>query len=1209
MAFVHLHNRTQFSLLDGVCSPSDYIKQAEKFEMPAVAITDTCNLYCAVNLYKASKGTNVKPIYGSEIWMWPSGLSQLKPDDRDDGFHLAFLVENRTGYHNLCQLITSAIFDGMHYRPRIDYQRLNAHKEGLIALTCGLNGPIGKALRTDSPNRYAMEHLSRLADIFGPSHCFVELQDFGIPQQRQINELARSLATDIGLQTVITNDCRYLEAFDSVTLDVLNCISHGHIIDDPSRHSMDTDQQYFKSESELRTIFPNDGHALDRTVDIAERCNFKFNTSTYWFPATDAPNPDPPVPEGQKRVPIEERADTQDNWEYFYRAYPPPKIYNMPDPEVEEIPTLPKGAGSMNGYFEWYCKMGMEIRLKLVDEEKHPQYWSQLDYEMRIIEEMGFPAYMLIVAEFINWSKDNGIPVGPGRGSAAGSIVAWAMGITDIDPIKFELLFERFLNPERISMPDIDVDFCQDRREEAIEHVRQKYGAPLVSQIITYGKLQTKAALKDVARAMGLDFQSSNNLAKLIPEDLKITFDKAQAQNEEFAERIEGDPITSRIFKIGKRVEGLVRQTGVHAAGVVIADRPLVEHAPLYRDGPEGGPVVQYDMKSSESVGLIKFDFLGLKTLDQIRDAILLIERNTGEKIDIGQIPFDDMNVYKMLGEGDTQGVFQVESPGMRKLLKRLKPTRLDDVIALIALYRPGPLGAKMDDMFVERRHGRQAVDYAHPCLEPILESSYGTILYQEQVMQIAQTMAGYSLGEADLLRRAMGKKDEAEMIRQKSLFVDGSIKNNIDGELAGSIFDLVLHFAGYGFNRAHSAAYGFIVYQTAWLKAHHRSEYMAALMTIECNNSDKVAVYIADAQHKSIEVAPPNVNHSFHDFDVPKENRNKIQYGLCAIKGAGSKAVRAIIEERRQNGPFKSFMNFLERIPHQHVNKKVLENLIKCGAFDWTGNPRKSLWEALPDALTAAQFSIEQKQSGQMSLFGAFEEIETPEFKVPQIGEWPLAEKLKHEFAALGMYITGHPMNAYTSLVDEHMSTLIGPIQNMPNRKDVSIAGLMFGGRARINQQGNKVASLFLMDQSGKVDCFLKPRVYAEYGRLISSKEPVVITGLTKSRSEAEEVSIEVKSLQLLAEFRENKTRQINLIFDEAELNEKRIRTLQELLTEAQGDCVVYLTIRYPDQGKAYFELPHKVAPNDKLLLGLEDLFQRNDTITLHKHLSPPFA
>lgn len=1203
MGFVHLHNRTQFSLLDGVCTPSDYIKRAEELEMPAVAITDTCNMYCAVNFYKAAKKSSVKPIFGSEIWLWPDGLSTLTPSSPDDGFHLVFLIENKLGYNNLCKLITTAIFDGLHYRPRIDYDILNQHKEGLIALSSGLNGPLGRACREDDPSSYAQKHISKIADIFGPENFFIELQDFGISQQRPANTLGREMAKANGLNTVITNDSRYLDPYDAVTLDVLNCIAHGHIVDDPDRSSIDTDQQFFKSEEEMRALFPNDQSSADRTVEIADRCNFTFNTSTYWFPATAPPHPDPPLPEGVKRLPKPQRADTEENWEYFYRAYPPPKNFDMPNPETEDVPKREVGAGSMNGYFEWYCKEGMHIRLKVIPEELHTQYWEQLEYEIQIIEEMGFPAYMLIVSEFINWSKDNGIPVGPGRGSAAGSIVAWVMGITDIDPIHFGLLFERFLNPERISMPDIDVDFCQDRREEAIEHVRQKYGSDLVSQIITYGKLQTKAALKDVARALGMDFQSSNNLAKLIPEDLKITFNKALKESDVLEKMVDGDPITNRIFTLGKRVEGLVRQTGVHAAGVVIADKALVKHAPLYRDGPDGGPVVQYDMKSSESLGLIKFDFLGLKTLDQIRDAIILIERNTGEKIDIGQINLQDDEVFKTLSRGDTQGIFQVESGGMRGLLLRLQPSRLDDLIALLALYRPGPLGAKMDDMFINRRHGKEEVVYPHPCLEPILESSYGTILYQEQVMQIAQSMAGYSLGDADILRRAMGKKDEEEMNRQKELFVKGSIKNEIDPKIAADIFDLILHFAGYGFNRAHSAAYGVVSYQTAWLKTHHRGEFMAALMTIESNNSDKVLKYISDAKTAKLEILPPNVNESIHDFDVPKSNRNQIRFGLCAIKGTGSKAIKSIVAEREANGPFKNFQSFLERLNHSVVNKKVFENLIKCGALDWTNIPRKSILNAFPKALQAAQFAIAQKESGQLSLFGAFEEIEVPQFVIPDIGEWPLAEKLSLEHSALGLYITGHPMNAYTSLVEQVANKTISHLKYSGPDQSIKIAGFIIGTKIMNTKQGSKMGILTLEDQTDSVECMFFSKAFHEHERLLRSSEPVVITGKIDERR-TEVITIIAEEIKLLAEIRETTTKHIHLDFHNHELTSKNIHILKELFDASPGRCSLHLSVHYPDDGQANFHLNQRVAPNDTLILGLEDLFQRNDTITLHRRM-----
>ena len=756
MAFVHLHCRSQYSILDGAVGPAELAEAAAAAGMPAVALVDTANLYGAYEFAKAAKDKGIGAVLGATLSVWPDGLARLRPDAGDGGYAVLLLIEgvggkpadqSVPGYRNLSRLITDAIFDGLHYRPRTDLARLREHAAGLVCLTGGLAGPLGRCTRGD--RALARDNLLQLREIFGSTHLFVELQDTGFPGQTEQNALARSLAAELGLETVVTNDVRYLRPEDAVTLDLLNAVARGELVDDPARQSLPSDQQYLKSEAEMRALFPEDGDAIDRTEAVARRCFFKFKTAPpYFFPATDPPDPDPSA---------DTPADTDANWAYFYRAFPPPRDFGLPTPE-EAIPPRPPGAGSMNGYFEWYARQGLVLRLRDIPEALHAEYRQRLDFEIKVIEGMRFPAYLLIVAEFINWAKDHGIPVGPGRGSGAGSLVNYALRITDIDPIRFGLLFERFLNPDRVSMPDIDVDFCQDRREEVIAHTRKKYGERLVSQIITYGKLQAKAALKDVARAVGLEFSASDRIAKLVPNELGIKLEKAVLADS-FPARIDGDPLTARIVTLAKRVEGMTRQTGVHAAGVVIADRPLVEHVPLYRDGADGGPVVQFEMKAAESVGLIKFDFLGLKTLDQIRDAVAMVARNTGETIDLARIPFEDAATFELLQRGDGLGVFQVESSGMRELLTRLRPTCIDDLIALLALYRPGPLSSGMVDNFIDCKHGRKPIAYPDDCLEGILKETYGSIVYQEQVMQIAQVYSGYTLGGADLLRRAMGKK------------------------------------------------------------------------------------------------------------------------------------------------------------------------------------------------------------------------------------------------------------------------------------------------------------------------------------------------------------------------------------------------------------------------------------------------------------------
>jgi len=1208
MAFVHLHCRTQFSLLDGASDPKQLASRAAKLGQAACAITDTCNLYGGVGFLQACAGKGIQGVLGAEIWMWPPGLDQRDPKGPDGGWHLVFLVEGEpppkkgsdapwepVGYRNLCKLITTAIFDGIHYRPRIDWELLQAHKDGLIVLTSGLLGPVGVASRQGQPEQ-ARADLLRLKEILGPDHLFVELQDTGLPGQPEANALARQLAAELGLRTVVTNDVRYLDPQDAVTLDLLNCIGRGENVDAVDRVMLPTDQQYLKSEEEMRALFPEDGAALDLTVEIASRCRFDFKTDTYWFPATTPPDPDPPCPPGVSlaRAP---RADTQANWEYFYRAFPPPQDFGLPSPE-QAIPEKPEGAGSINGYFEWYAEEGLRLRLRQIDASLHEEYRARLRFELDVIEGMGFPAYLLIVAEFINWAKDQGIPVGPGRGSGAGSLVNYALRITDIDPILFGLLMERFLNPERVSMPDIDVDFCQDRREEVIEHVRDKYGSPLVSQIITYGKLQAKAALKDVARVLGLDFNQADRIAKLVPMELGISLEDA-LKEERLSTLVKGDPLVGRVYALARQVEGMVRQTGVHAAGVVIADRPLVEHAPLYRDGPQGGPVVQYEMKSAEGVGLIKFDFLGLKTLDQIRDAVVMVQRNTGERIDLATLPYDDEAAYTLLQRGDALGVFQVESSGMRELLTRLRPSNIDDLVALLALYRPGPLSSGMVDNFIDCKHGRKAIEYPHPSLRPILESTYGSIVYQEQVMQIAQVYSGYTLGGADLLRRAMGKK-KPEMAKQKSIFVEGALKQGHDEQKAGELFDLLAFFAGYGFNKSHSAAYGVISYHTAWLKAHHRAEYMSALMSIDSGNSDKVLLYIGDCRRAGIKVLPPDVNHSQAGFDVPKGDRRTVRFGMLAVKGVGEGACMAILEAReRAGGRFKGFLECLEDLDFKRVNKKVLESLVCCGAFDWTGLPRQAMFEGLPGAMSLAQGNQEQAAAGQVSLFGG---IAAPRrrLQLPDLGEWPMAVKLAREREALGFFITGHPLEAYKGLAESLTTCSIPELDRLSPDREVSVAGMVTALRQVQTKKGDKMAFITIEDQRGSIECVLFPKTYAQNARALATEEPILLRGTLERSGEGSKILAD--NVEVLSEVRIRRTREVRLNLDlEDELGEDRAMALRKLVAESPGRCPLRLDLHLrSEDARVRLLVEGQVVPDEAFMQGVETLFRRPDVVEL---------
>jgi DNA polymerase-3 subunit alpha len=1159
MAFVHLHTHSQFSILDGTASVAQLAQRAAELEQPAVALTDSGNLYGAVAFYKACKAAGVRAVLGAELFVQPEGVAHEDPHGIEGGYQLVLLVENEAGYKSLCKLITAAIFEGMHYKPRIDLELLRAHADGLIALTSGLKGPLGKSL-AKGDREAAAARLGELAAIFDPQHLYVELCDLGLPEQERVNEEARELARTFGLDTVVTNAVHYLLPTDAPTLEVLNTISTGGSLAGNQRVVSPTDQAWFKTEAEMLELFPNDREAVHLTGEIAARCEYHFDFGTYHFPASIPPDPG-------------KEADTDANWAFFYEAFPPPADFGLPLPE-ERIPDRPEGAGNIDGYFRWYCEEGLRKRLAPlgIGPGDDTPYWEQLAYEVGIICQMGFPAYFLIVAEFINWSKDHDIPVGPGRGSGAGSIAAWAMRITDLDPIRFGLVFERFLNPERVSMPDFDVDFCQDRREEVIEHVREKYGTEVVSQIITYGTLKAKAAVRDVSRVLDLNFSEADRIAKLIPDELGIKLADALEQVDVLRRMRDGDPKVRRVLDTALAVEGTVRQTGVHAAGVVIADRPLVEYAPLYRDEPEGGPVVQYDMKSAEGIGLIKFDFLGLKTLDQIRDALKFIKANHGIDIDMALLPEDDQPTYDLLQRGDALGVFQLESSGMRQLLTQLRPSVIEDMVALVALYRPGPLQSGMTEDFVDRKHGRREVSYALPMLEPVLKGTYGTIIYQEQVMQIAQVMAGYSLGEADLLRRAMGKKKKEEMDKQRARFLQGAEELQIDPQISGDIFDLMAKFAAYGFNKAHSAAYGWISYQTAWLKAHYRPEYMAALMTIESGNTDKVLLYITDCRRAGIRIDQASVNHSHWHFSVPPpeardvvdgQRVDSIRFGLAAIKNIGRGSIEAILEAREaEGGRFDDALSFFQALDYKRVNKRVIENLIKAGALDEFGQPRSAMVQGLEAAVKTAVRKQEDAAAGQASLFGMMAPTSRPvDFRFPDVIEWPLSQKLAFERDVLGLYLTGHPMEAHGRDVDRYATHAIAGLQEVRPREEVRLLGLVSDSRVTKTRSGDRMAFVQLEEPGESVECVFGPDVWGASQRAVQSGEPILVTGTVDTRGD--DLRIRAASAEPLSEVRARTTGEVWVNIDKGELTERRVAQLKEILAGHRGGCRTRIHLR----------------------------------------------
>jgi DNA polymerase III subunit alpha len=1208
MAFVHLHVHSQYTLLDGAAELKDLVERTAQLGQEAIALTDRCNLFGAIEFTKAAKEAGLHAVLGAEIAVQPEGISFEDPLGAAGGYDLVFLVEDEQGYRNLCSLITTAIFEGMYYRPRIDLSLLGRHSDGLIVLSGCHKGPVGRALfprreatrpavsgpqgaevgRADdeSDRREGMTRaraaLGALVALFpegqAPSRLFLELQDNGLPHQAEINAASRELARELGLRCVVTNAVHYVAAEDAVSQDLLHVIARGQALD-ADRERVRTDQLYLKSEAEMREIFPDDSAALDLSAELAARCHFKFDFGSYHFPATIPPDVD---------------RDTQANWEFFRDWFPLPLDFDHPPEKRPE-----KGAGTLNGYFRWFARQGLSRRLLELPAQCAGPYSERLELELDTIVNMGFAAYFLIVSEFINWAKDHGIPVGPGRGSAAGALCAWVMRITDIDPIRFDLLFERFLNPERVSMPDIDVDFCQDRREEVIAHVREKYGRELVSQIITYGKLQAKAAVRDVARAVGLLFNDADRIAKLIPTELSITLEKAMDEPA-LRDLVEADTRVRRVMCLARRVEGRCRQTGVHAAGVVISDRPLTDYAPLYCVDPSAGPVCQYDGKSAETIGLIKFDFLGLKTLDQIRDSVALIERNTGERIDVARLPLDDLATFKLLQAGDGFGVFQVESSGMRELLVRLRPQNIDEIIALIALYRPGPLKSGMVDDFIDRKQGRKEVSYLDPRLESILHDTFGVVVYQEQVMQTARLLAGYTLGEADLLRRAMGKKKAEEMASQRSRFLEGARTAGVSDTRAGEIFGLLEKFAEYGFNKSHSAAYGIISYQTAWLKAHHRAEFMAALMTIEAADTDKLKEYINDCRRAGLPVRPPDVNESEIGFDVPRSDRGHIRFGLGAVKSVGEGSAANIVAARREGGPFLDMVDFLTRIDLQRSNRRVLENLVKCGAFDWTGVTRRALVDGMDGAMKAASRAQEDRDSGQTSLFGGLgtSEEAQPAYRFPDLPEWSTSQRMAFEKEALGLYISGHPMDSFGDDLKRHVTCAINALSQAHNGGDVAIAGIPMAIKPKKSARG-PWGIVVLEDTTGSVECLFFSDCWQRSRDALASGQPLLVAGHVDLRSEVggeAEIRMRVDSVELVSTVLEKRSREVRLLLSADDLDDDRLEELAALLEANQGPCKVQMEVLLPGIARVLLRLPSPsgVVADEKLRDKLETLFRR---------------
>src|SRR5438067_1066502 len=1091
--FVHLHVHTDYSLLDGACETSELLDEASRQKMPAVAITDHGNLFAAANFFYEASKRDVKPIIGCEVYVAKgsrhdrgektNGHGGPEKTEAEPGMrgtnHLVLLCESPEGYHNLIKLVSAGFLEGFYYKPRIDYDLLAKHSKGLIALSACLRGVVTEAVM-EQKYEQGRDNAYRLRDIFGKGSFFLEIQDQGLDIEQRVNPDLVRLSKETGIPLVATNDCHYLHHEDAHAQEVLLCIQTGKTMGDANRMKFATDQFYFKTAAEMAKVFGEIPDALSRTVDIAARCNVKIERVLNPFPEFKVPG-------------------GHDSASYFEKV--------VREGFATRVPQL-----------ERLAKEGF-LRNPLADYER------RLTSEIEMIKKMRYEGYFLIVWDFIHYARAQGVPVGPGRGSAAGSLVSYALHITDVDPLEYNLIFERFLNPERVSMPDIDIDFCMRRRGELIDYVTQKYGRENVAQIITFGTMAAKAAVKDVGRAMNIPYGEVDRLAKLIPNTLGIELETALEEAPQLKAAVNSDENLKELMAVALRLEGLSRHASTHAAGVVISPRPLTDVVPLYKSNKDE-ITTQYDMNALERVGLLKMDFLGLTTLTVLHDAARMVERNRGVKMDTDNLTLDDPETYKLFARGDTTAIFQFESHGMRDILRRYQPTRIEDLTALNALYRPGPIQGGMVDDFINRKHGKTQVAYELPQLKDILEETYGVILYQEQVMQIANRLASFSLGEADILRRAMGKKKKEEMAAQRAKFMAGCAANKIPEKRAEKIFNLMEEFAGYGFNKSHSCAYALLAYQTAYLKTHYPVEFMAALLTSEAGNTDKVVKYINEARGMSISILPPDVNESDLYFTPVGES---IRFGLAAIKNVGENTAKAIRESRLSQGEFKSLYDFCERIESRFLNKRVFESLIKSGAVDSLG-PRESMLASVDDAVAALQRASRTRESGQHGLFagGASSEAPAP-FLLRDAPLWSEEERLASEYAMLGFYVSGHPLEKYSSRLAEWNVVRLEEVEGQRNGKEIAVAVLIVGARPMRSKKGARWAIFTIQDMTGVQELLAFPESFSKHEQTLKPGTPLLLkvrvqieeAGTRLSLQEARKIQDITERAAAQAEFR----------------------------------------------------------------------------------------
>ncbi len=1140
--FVHLHIHSQYSLLDGAIRFRQLFQKITKWGMPAVAITDHGNMFGAMEFYETAKKYGVKPILGCEFYLARRDRFHKEGSHIADApYHLILLAKDGEGYKNLIKLVSLGYLEGFYYKPRIDKDLLRKLNGGLIALSACLHGEIPYLISMGDMDS-AIKAAKQYATIF-PDRFYLELQDNGLPEQERVNEGLSEISQILSLPLVATNDCHYLSPEDAEAHDILLCIQTGKSVNEQDRLKFSSDQLYLKSSEEMLLSFKNIPHALENSVKIADACHLELNLGEHHYPNYH-------VPKGED---------------------PDSYLQNMALKGLEGRITQ------------------IRARNKQFSKNEEEKYRTRLETELDIIRKTGFSSYFLIVSDFINYARRKGIPVGPGRGSAAGSLVAYALRITDIDPMAYGLIFERFLSAERMILPDIDVDFCMGRRDEVIAYVSKKYGNHQnVAQIITFGKMQARAVIRDVGRAFDMPYSEVDRIAKLVPNIPNITLDEALAKEYRLRDLVDRDQRLKKLMSIAKALEGLPRHASIHAAGVVISDQPIMEYIPLYR-GNKGEIVTQYDMKSVEKVGLIKFDFLGLKTLTLMDHATKIINKKKDPHFSLDSIDMADQKTYALLGSRDTTGVFQLESSGMKDLLRRMKPETFDDLIALIALYRPGPLESGMLDDFIKRKHQEIPIHYELPQLKDILKDTYGVIVYQEQVMKIASVLASYTLGEADILRHAMGKKIPEVMQKEKDRFLRRAKKNGIPLKKAERVFNLMEKFGGYGFNKSHSAAYALIAYQTAYLKAHYLLEFMASLLTSEMDSTDNIIRYIGECRERGIEILPPDVNESERDFTVTD---NKIRFGLAAVKNVGDAAIESILSSRNKKGQFSSLFDFSQRVDLRKVNKRVIESLIKGGAFDSTGARRSQLMFTLGDALEKGQMAQRQRSDDQMNMFGLLSQsgagIRPAE--LPHMEEWPETELLTFEKEALGFYISGHPLAKYRQDLQLLTDTDTVQITKLEDGASVTLGGVVSSIKEISSKKGERMVFVTLEDLCGFAEIIVFPDVFKRVSLLIKSDVPILVRGrLTKDEKSTKVIAEEVIPL---SDAREKMMSSIHIKLRAEGLTRHHLVQLKNMLYEHKGACKAYIHVVTQDGGKTTVLLPGdlRLSPSREMAREIND-------------------